>query len=100
MSSKRKLPKTLSLSSVRSPELKDMVMDDVAEASETMPHFFQNMAKYTLRLVNLHQFPDDFACFLRENLVDEDMEEDLTKAHAVNWCRTVKKLYPLKTRGM
>ena len=64
-----------------------------------MPHYFQTMTKYTLILINLEQFPAEFASYLEENIIDVGMKHELENRKIINWCRTVKPLFPLKTRG-
>ena len=55
--------------------------------------------KYTVSLPPLSSYPDEFQQQYKDALIDLDMKDDLERSEVINWCRTTKQLYPLKTTG-
>lgn len=96
----KRIPHSMSVLNVKTPELKDMIMNDVRQEKESKPHFFISMNRYTIILMDFHQFPREFAMFIKDNMIDQDMKQDLTSEAIINWCRTLRPLYPLKTKGI
>lgn len=55
---------------------------------------------FNINLPNLSLYPDGFRHFYLLNIVDTDIKQDLQENKVINWCRTAKPLYPLKTKGI
>ena len=63
------------------------------------PHTVKDLTNTTVQLPELRKLPPDFQRMLKEALFDQDMKETLKRAKALNWCRTIRHLYPLRTMG-
>ena len=50
--------------------------------------------------MNLIQCAQQFAQMYKNAVIDLDMKEDLERSKVINWCRTAKPLYPMKTTGI
>lgn len=54
---------------------------------------------FNITLPNLSVYPEGFRHFYLLNIVDSDSKQDLQENKVINWCRSAKSLYPLKTKG-
>ncbi|KAK3580689.1 hypothetical protein CHS0354_017970 [Potamilus streckersoni] len=72
---------------------------DYSRVDKQQPFILQTFAAFQSSLINLHDYPDDFRNYFEESFLDMDLLQDLERSKVINWCRTVKRLYPLKTTG-
>ena len=50
--------------------------------------------------MNFTHLPQQFTEMYKNAIIDLDMKDDLERSDVINWCRTAKPLYPLKTTGL
>ncbi|KAK3097969.1 hypothetical protein FSP39_014886 [Pinctada imbricata] len=60
---------------------------------------FLSFYNASIRLPPLNAYPEEFKHWYNLAVVDVDMKNDLQRCKAINWCRTAKTLYPIKTKG-
>ncbi|WAR08256.1 TNAP3-like protein [Mya arenaria] len=53
--------------------------------------------KYQIAIPLLESFSPQLSRNFQDAIFDNDMLNDLESSHIINWCRTTKKLYPIKT---
>ncbi|KAH3727329.1 tumor necrosis factor alpha-induced protein 3-like [Dreissena polymorpha] len=79
--------------------LKELISQDVPVNNGEALLYMSAYSKYQIALPSSKLFPRSFHDAMLEALVDRDMLDDLEQERIINWCRTTKKLYPLKTTG-
>ena len=82
-------------------ELRKCIENHVDTSSESQGRVptFTSFHNCSIRLPPLDSYPIEFKHWYNLNVVDSDMKNDLQRLKAINWCRTAKTLYPIKTRG-
>lgn len=53
----------------------------------------------TIQIPELRKLAPELQRIIKDNLFDQDIKETLKRAKALNWCRNIKPLYPLRTMG-
>ena len=54
---------------------------------------------YSVLLLPLDRYPEEFRHLYSDAIFDLDMKDDLERSKVINWCRTTRPLYPVKTTG-
>jgi hypothetical protein len=82
-------------------QLAEQIQRDVNGANQEQgkPFCFKTFHLFSALLPCLRQVSEDFKQFYNLNILDLDVKDDLQRSKVINWCRTAKTLYPLKTRG-
>ena len=83
-------------------QVKDQIKDSIEEpeVDSGLPHTVKQMSKHTVCLPReWRHFADTLRSKLEDVILDMDMKEDLESTHAINWCRSVRHLYPIKIAG-
>ncbi|XP_056014394.1 tumor necrosis factor alpha-induced protein 3-like isoform X6 [Ostrea edulis] len=82
-------------------QLLEQVQKDVNGTNQEQgkPFCFKTFHFFSALLPCLTQVSEEFKHFYNLNILDLDVKDDLQKAKVINWCRTAKTLYPLRTRG-
>lgn len=79
--------------------LRKKIKDDVDQRKfeEGKPLCFMLFHSYSVLLIPLDRYPDEFRHLYSDAIFDLDMKDDLERSNVINWCRTVRTLYPVKT---
>lgn len=81
-------------------KLKNHIRRDLRQSSENHISYFASVASTTVRYFDISNRSKDFQDFVRSKLFDDAMLSSLEEAGVLNWCRNIKPLYPLRTRGL
>ena len=65
----------------------------------TVISMFLNITSFSVFLPPLDKFPHIFKLNYIRCVIDLDMKNDLQNLGVLNWCKDVKKLYPVITSG-
>lgn len=84
----------------KASRLWDQVTEDSASSSRDGAVLILRLfSVFTAALPYFKKYVVDFVARFKDAIVDRDMKSDLEGAGVINWCRTARKLYPLKTTG-
>lgn len=83
-------------------QLRDKINADVRNypADESQPMYFHHVPKFTIILFDFASFPEEFGSNLRKEMIEPMMLLDLEDSGALNWAEGLRRLYPLKTKGL
>ncbi|KAJ8315296.1 hypothetical protein KUTeg_007446 [Tegillarca granosa] len=70
---------------------------DYTQTEKGKPICLKKFNLYSICLPPLNAFPPEFKHWYNICVLDLDMKDDLQRAKVINWCRTAKPLYPVKT---
>lgn len=79
-------------------ELRAAILRDVKE-NDGQIISIMNYSKYLIALPPLNTFPQEFRDLFKDKYIDLDMQDDLERAEVINWCRTTKPVYAVRTTG-
>jgi hypothetical protein len=84
------------------PELAGALKNHIKKSlSQSSAHFsfIGNVAATTVQLPVLTHLPEPLQRILRDRFLDEYMQEALVNANVINWCRNIRPLHAMRTRG-
>lgn len=79
--------------------LQESIQNDIDTSERNKTFCLRCYHVYSITLPDLSLYPEGFRHFYLMNIVDADIRQDLQDNKIINWCRTAKTLYPLKTKG-
>ena len=79
--------------------LRESIQNDIDTSDRNKTFCLKSYHVFNITLPNLSLYPDGFRHFYLMNVVDTDIKHDLQQNKVINWCRSAKTLYPLKTKG-
>ncbi len=59
----------------------------------------KTIVHYSVKLPDFDRLGDAIKKHIKSVLLDRAMQNDLDGLQVINWCRTIKRLYPVKTKG-
>ncbi|XP_022294092.2 tumor necrosis factor alpha-induced protein 3-like isoform X3 [Crassostrea virginica] len=82
-------------------QLTELVKNDIDTTSHQRrrPFCLKSLYLYSALLPCLKLVNEEFKHFYNLIVLDLDVKDDLQRSKVINWCRTSKKLCPIKTRG-
>lgn len=88
-------------SPTRVSQLINEITEDVNHTNQGQgkPFSLKNFHRYSALLPCLKQVNEAFKHSYNITVLDTDVKNDLQQSKVINWCRTSKVLYPIKTRG-
>ncbi|XP_052811547.1 tumor necrosis factor alpha-induced protein 3-like [Mya arenaria] len=77
--------------------LREFILKDVQPNRGDAIITLKKFNKYQIAIPLLESFSPQLSRNFQDAIFDNDMLNDLESSHIINWCRTTKKLYPIKT---
>ncbi|GCC18515.1 hypothetical protein chiPu_0020822 [Chiloscyllium punctatum] len=96
------LPYTLSDSNLmKAVKLRAAISEDIVRPTSAKPfiHHLNKLHEYTLHLCSTRGYQRRFRRMVEQALFDEEIYKTLQEARVLNWCREVRKQFPLKVPG-
>ncbi|ELU03268.1 hypothetical protein CAPTEDRAFT_227370 [Capitella teleta] len=82
----------------KSNAFKQHIKDSLLHSATNFPHF-GHIASRTIQLPDLSGCPEELGQCVQKRLLDENMQEALEGPGVLNWCRNIRPLYALRTKG-
>ncbi|CAG2197947.1 A20 [Mytilus edulis] len=79
--------------------LQESIQNDIDTSERNKTFCLKSYHVYNINLPNLTLYPEGFRHFYLLNILDTDIRQELQDNKVINWCRSAKTLYPLKTKG-
>uniref|UniRef100_A0A4W3IXP8 ubiquitinyl hydrolase 1 n=2 Tax=Callorhinchus milii TaxID=7868 RepID=A0A4W3IXP8_CALMI len=102
METKSSLPQSLSESNlIKAVKLRHLISDNIIKPSTARPliHHLLNMNMHTLQLHSMREYQPQFRRTLEQSLMDQVTSKALADAGTLNWCKELRKQFPLKVSG-
>ncbi|XP_067862747.1 tumor necrosis factor alpha-induced protein 3-like [Heptranchias perlo] len=102
MEGKTTLPQSLSDSNlIKAVKLRGLIGEDVIKPSSAKPliHHLKKLHMHTVQLCSTKGYHAQFRRILEHVLLDEAVWKALQEAKALNWCKEVRRHFPLKISG-
>ena len=71
-----------------------------AYTSQAGPYYLTTMTVFNFLLPPIASMPQAFGKLLSDGIVDSYMQKELIECKALNWCRNIRSLSPMKNKGM
>ncbi|XP_060703368.1 tumor necrosis factor alpha-induced protein 3-like isoform X1 [Hemiscyllium ocellatum] len=86
---------------MKAVELRAVISEDIVRPTSAKPfiHHLNKLHEYTLQLCSTRGYQRKFRRMVEQALFDEEIYKTLQEARVLNWCREVRKQFPLKVPG-